>query len=168
MIHETEERSLIIIKPDAIQRSLVGEIITRFERKGLKIIGVKMMHLKDALVEEHYSHIKDKPFFPRIKRFMTSSPVIVMAVAGLRAIDSIRLIVGVTKSYEADAGTTRRLKSSVSSPRMRLLTTIKWIPRSFFLTTSCNKRLQAPSTLHFFSVYIVSRTLLRILKVRLF
>ncbi len=107
MIHETEEQSLIIIKPDAIQRSLVGEIITRFERKGLKIIGMKMMHLKDALVEEHYAHIADKPFFPRIKRFMTSSPVIVMAVAGIKAVDSIRLIVGVTKSYEADAGTIR-------------------------------------------------------------
>ncbi len=107
MIHENEERSLIIIKPDAIQRSLVGEIVTRFERKGLKIIGMKMMHLKDALVEEHYAHVADKPFFPRIKKFMTSSPVIVMAVAGLKAVDSIRLIVGVTKSYEADAGTIR-------------------------------------------------------------
>ncbi len=107
MIHENEERSLIIIKPDAIQRSLVGEIVTRFERKGLKIIGMKMMYLKDALVEEHYAHVADKPFFPRIKKFMTSSPVIVMAVAGLRAVDSIRLIVGVTKSYEADAGTIR-------------------------------------------------------------
>jgi nucleoside-diphosphate kinase len=107
MIHENEERSLIIIKPDAIQRSIVGEIVTRFERKGLKIIGMKMMHLKDALVEEHYAHVADKPFFPRIKRFMTASPVIVMAVAGMKAVDSIRLIVGVTKSYEADAGTIR-------------------------------------------------------------
>lgn len=107
MIHETEERSLIIIKPDAIQRSIVGEIVTRFERKGLKIIGMKMMYLKDALVEEHYAHVADKPFFPRIKRFMTSSPVIVMAVAGIKAVDSIRLIVGVTKGYEADAGTIR-------------------------------------------------------------
>jgi len=107
MIHENEERSLIIIKPDAIQRSIVGEIITRFERKGLKIVGMKMMHLDDVLVEDHYSHIKEKPFFPRSKKFMTSSPVVVMVVAGLRAIDSIRLIVGITKSYEADAGTIR-------------------------------------------------------------
>ncbi|HEY0979801.1 MAG TPA: nucleoside-diphosphate kinase [Candidatus Paceibacterota bacterium] len=107
MIHETEERSLIIIKPDAIQRSLVGQIITRFENKGLKIIGLKMMHLSDVVVEDHYSHIKDKPFFPRIKKFMTSSPVIVMAVAGIKAIDSIRIIVGPTKSYEAAAGTLR-------------------------------------------------------------
>ena len=107
MIHETEERSLIIIKPDAIQRALVGEISTRFERKGLKIIGMKMMYLEDALLEEHYAHIKDKPFFPRIKKFMTSAPVVVMAVAGLKAVDSIRIIVGITKGYEADAGTIR-------------------------------------------------------------
>jgi nucleoside-diphosphate kinase len=107
MIHETEERSLIIIKPDALQRSIVGEIISRFERKGLKIIGMKMMHLSDVVVEDHYSHIKDKPFFPRIKKFMTSSPVVVMVVAGIKAIDSIRIIVGPTKSFEASAGTIR-------------------------------------------------------------
>lgn len=107
MIHETEERSLIIIKPDAIQRSIVGELITRFERKGLKIIGMKMMHLSDVVVEDHYSHIKDKPFFPRIRKFMTSAPVVVMVVAGIKAIDSIRIIVGPTKSYEAPAGTMR-------------------------------------------------------------
>ena len=107
MTHENEERSLIIIKPDAIQRSIVGELITRFERKGLKIIGMKMMHLNDVIVEDHYAHIKDKPFFPRIRKFMTSAPVIVMVVSGIKAIDSIRLIVGPTKSYEAAAGTMR-------------------------------------------------------------
>lgn len=107
MNHEKEERSLIIIKPDAIQRSLVGEIVTRLERKGLKIIGMKMMYLEDALIEEHYSHIKDKPFFPKIKEFMKSAPVIIMVVSGIKAIDSIRLIVGITKGYEADAGTIR-------------------------------------------------------------
>ena len=107
MTHENEERSLIIIKPDAIQRSIVGELITRFERKGLKIIGMKMMHLSDVVVEDHYAHIKDKPFFPRIKKFMTSAPVVVMVVAGMKAIDSIRIIVGPTKSYEAAAGTMR-------------------------------------------------------------
>lgn len=107
MIHETEERSLIIIKPDAIQRSIVGEIVTRFERKGLKIIGMKMMKLEEALVKEHYAHIADKPFFPRIQRFMMSSPVIVMAVAGIHAIDSVRIIVGPTKGFEAAAGTIR-------------------------------------------------------------
>lgn len=108
MIHETEERSLIIIKPDAVQRSLVGEIINRFERKGLKIIGMKMMHLKEALLKEHYAHVADKPFYPRIERFMMSSPVIVMAVAGIKAVDAIRTIVGPTKGYEAQGGTIRR------------------------------------------------------------
>lgn len=107
MIHETEERSLIIIKPDAIQRSIVGEIVTRFERKGLKIIGMKMMYLKEALLKEHYSHIADKPFYPRIERFMMSAPVVVMAVAGLKAVDAIRTIVGQTKSFEAQGGTIR-------------------------------------------------------------
>ena len=107
MIHENEERSLIIIKPDAIQRSLVGEIIGRLERKGLKIIGMKMMHLGDAVLEEHYAHITDKPFFPRIKRYMMSAPVVVMVVAGIKAIDSIRIIVGPTKGFEAAAGTIR-------------------------------------------------------------
>lgn len=107
MTYETEEKSLIIIKPDAIQRSIVGELITRFERKGLKIIGMKMMYLSDVVVEDHYAHIKDKPFFPRIKKFMTSAPVVVMVVAGSKAIESIRIIVGPTKSYEAAAGTMR-------------------------------------------------------------
>ena len=107
MIHEKEERSLIIIKPDALQRSLVGEIISRFERKGLKIIGMKMVHLGAELVEEHYSHIKDKDFFPRIRRFMTSTPVIVMAVSGIGVIDAIRIIVGPTRGFEAAAGTIR-------------------------------------------------------------
>ena len=101
------EKSLIIIKPDAIQRNLVGEIITRFERKGLKIIGMKMMHLTDVLLEEHYAHVADKPFFPRIRKFMKSAPVIVMAIAGAQAVSAIRTIVGPTKSFEAAAGTIR-------------------------------------------------------------
>lgn len=99
------EKSLIIIKPDAIQRNLVGEIISRFERKGLKIIGMKMMHLTDVLLTEHYSHIADKPFFPRIQKFMKSAPVIVMALSG--AVAAIRTIVGPTKAFDAAGGTIR-------------------------------------------------------------
>ncbi|HQV65146.1 MAG TPA: nucleoside-diphosphate kinase [Candidatus Paceibacterota bacterium] len=101
------EQSLIIIKPDAIQRNLVGEIIGRFERKGLKIIGMKMTHLTDVLLEEHYSHIADKPFFPRIRKFMKSAPVIIMALSGAQAVAAIRTIVGPTKAFEAAAGTVR-------------------------------------------------------------
>lgn len=101
------EQSLIIIKPDAIQRNLVGEIIHRFERKGLKIIGMKMMHLNDVLLEEHYGHLKEKPFFPGIKKYITSAPVITMAVSGVNAVSAIRTIVGSTKAFEADGGTIR-------------------------------------------------------------
>lgn len=101
------ERSLIILKPDCIQRNLVGDIISRFEKKGLKIVGIKMMQVSDILLEEHYMHIKDKPFFPGIRDFMKSSPVIVMALEGVGIIDSIRIIVGPTKGYTADGGTIR-------------------------------------------------------------
>jgi len=103
----TYEKSLIIIKPDAIQRNLVGEVFSRLERKGLKIIGTKMMSLENAIIEEHYAHIKDKPFFPGIRDFMKETPVIVMAVTGINAISVIRLLVGPTKGYEADAGSIR-------------------------------------------------------------
>lgn len=101
------EKSLIIVKPDAIQRNLTGEIIARIERKGLKIIGMKMMSIQDAVLEEHYAHIKDKPFFPGIRDFMKSCPVIVFAVEGINAISALRLLVGPTKAWEANAGTIR-------------------------------------------------------------
>lgn len=107
MAHPKEEKTLIIVKPDAIQRGLLGEIVTRFERKGLKIVGMKMIELGDALLEAHYAHIKDKPFFAGIKNFMKSSPVVVMALSGINAVSATRLIVGPTKAYEADAGSIR-------------------------------------------------------------
>jgi nucleoside-diphosphate kinase len=107
MSSEQKERSLIIIKPDAIQRNLVGEIITRFEKKGLKIIGIKMLRAENTLLEAHYEHIADKPFFARVRQFMQHSPVIVLALEGIRAIDAIRILVGPTKGYEADAGSIR-------------------------------------------------------------
>ncbi|MBY0376432.1 nucleoside-diphosphate kinase [Patescibacteria group bacterium] len=107
MTKPNQEKSLIIIKPDAVQRNLVGEIIGRLERKGLKIIGTKMMNIKDATLEEHYAHIVDKPFFPGIRDFMKASPVIVLAVEGINAVSAIRLLVGPTKAWEAGAGTIR-------------------------------------------------------------
>ncbi len=101
------EKSLIIIKPDAIQRNLIGAIISRIENKGLKITGIKMMSISDAVLEEHYAHIKDKPFFPGIRNFMQSCPVVVMSVEGINAVSAIRLLVGPTKAWEATAGTIR-------------------------------------------------------------
>ena len=106
-MQEKMEKSLIIIKPDAVQRNLVGDVISRFERKGLKIVGIKMMSIEDTLLEEHYAHIKDKPFFPGIRNFMQACPVIVVAIEGINAISAVRLIVGPTKAWEANAGTIR-------------------------------------------------------------
>jgi nucleoside-diphosphate kinase len=105
--HPKEEQTLIIVKPDAIHRGLLGEITTRFERKGLKIVGMKMIQLEDALLEAHYAHIADKPFFAGIRNFMKSSPVVVMVLSGINAVSATRIIVGPTKGYDADAGSIR-------------------------------------------------------------
>jgi len=107
MAHPKEEKTLIILKPDAVHRGIMGEIIGRFERKGLKIVGMKMVRLEDALLEAHYAHLKDKPFFSGIRAFMKSAPVVVMALSGINAVAATRLIVGPTKGYEAAAGTIR-------------------------------------------------------------
>ena len=101
------EKTLIIIKPDALQRNLLGQIIHRFERKGLKVVGLKMEHISDLKVEEHYAHHVDKPFFGGLKNFMQSAPVVLMVLEGLEAVDAVRLITGATKGREADAGTIR-------------------------------------------------------------
>lgn len=101
------QRTLILLKPDALQRDLVGEIIHRFERKGLKIIAMKMIQLRDAVLDTHYAHIADKPFYTDVKQFMMSSPVIAMVLEGVEAVSAVRLILGPTKAYEADAGSIR-------------------------------------------------------------
>ena len=107
MTHPKEEKALIILKPDAVHRGLMGEVIGRFERKGLKIVGMKMIQLEDVVLEAHYEHIKDRPFFTGIKNYMKSAPVVVMALSGINAVSATRLIVGPTKGYEAAAGTIR-------------------------------------------------------------
>src|SRR3989344_2067034 len=101
------ERTLILLKPDALQRGLIGEITHRFEAKGLKIVGLKMMSVSDALVDEHYAHHKDKPFFETLKAFMQSSPVVALAVEGADAVSTVRKMAGVTKAREAEFGTIR-------------------------------------------------------------
>ncbi len=101
------ERTLIILKPDALQRGLAGEIIKRFERKGLKILGMKMMTLDSALLAAHYAHLTDKPFYKGLEEFMKSSPVIAVALEGYECVNSIRIILGATNPREAEAGTIR-------------------------------------------------------------
>lgn len=101
------ERTLILIKPDAIGRGLIGKIITRFEEKGLKLIGIKFLKLTDEVLNEHYSHLADKPFFGGTKRFMQLSPVIAICLEGLDCVETVRRLCGITKSREAAPGTIR-------------------------------------------------------------
>jgi nucleoside-diphosphate kinase len=101
------ERTLIILKPDAVQRGLVGEIVTRFEKKGLQIVGMKAMKIPQQLAETHYEPHRGKPFYPGLVRFMTSSPVIVLALAGRGAIDVARKMMGKTFGSQAEPGTIR-------------------------------------------------------------
>ncbi len=101
------EKTLIIAKPDAIQRGLVGEIIRRLELKGLKLIGIKMLSLSSELLQEHYKEHLEKDFYAGLEKFMRSSPVVVMAWEGYECVRSVRTIVGATNPREADAGTIR-------------------------------------------------------------
>lgn len=101
------ERTLVIIKPGAVQRNLIGEIISRFERKGLQLQGLKMIQLDDRILAEHYAHLTDKPFFPTICNSMKASPVIVCCWAGVDAVQVVRNMTGVTNSRNAQPGTIR-------------------------------------------------------------
>ena len=96
-----------MLKPDAIKRGLMGEVISRIERKGYKIVDCKMMNLTEEILREHYAHIADKPFFPEIVTYMTSGPVLGMIVEGVNAVQGMRIIMGATKFEEAAAGTIR-------------------------------------------------------------
>ncbi|MDK2838497.1 MAG: nucleoside-diphosphate kinase [Bacteroidota bacterium] len=101
------QKTLVILKPSAIQRGIAGEIISRFEKKGLQIVGMKMAELSDEILENHYAHLKDKPFFSRIKNSMQASPVILMIVKGVGAVEVVRKMAGVTNGREALPGTIR-------------------------------------------------------------
>lgn len=101
------QQSVVLVKPDGLQRGLIGEIIGRFERKGLKLVGLKMMRLTDEILDTWYAHHKEKPFFPKLKGFMMQTPIIAMAWEGLDSIDTIRKLVGVTKGREAEGGSVR-------------------------------------------------------------
>jgi nucleoside-diphosphate kinase len=102
-----EEQTLILVKPDAMQRSLLGEIIKRFEQKGLKIVGMKMMYLDREILKDHYAKHADKPFFDSLASSMSYSPVVAIVLSGLNAVSAARIILGPTKSYEAPAGSIR-------------------------------------------------------------
>lgn len=101
------QQSVVLIKPDGLQRGLVGEIISRFEKKGLKLSAMKLTYLNDQILEEWYAHHKDKPFFPKLKSFMQRSPVVAMLWEGIECIDAVRKLTGITKSRAAEAGSIR-------------------------------------------------------------
>ncbi len=101
------EKTILIVKPDGVQRGLIGEVIKRLETKGLKIVGLKMTYLSEEKLREHYAHHVEKPFYPGLEAFMRSCPVTVICVEGRGAVAAVRLIAGVTHAGEADAGTMR-------------------------------------------------------------
>ncbi len=101
------ERTLIIIKPDAVQRHLVGDIISRFERKGFKIVAVRLMKISKAVAKKHYAVHKDKPFYEPVVDYLSSSPVIVMVLEAEGVIKMARIMMGRTFGYEAKPGTIR-------------------------------------------------------------
>ncbi|MEW6723035.1 MAG: nucleoside-diphosphate kinase [Candidatus Micrarchaeota archaeon] len=102
-----KERTLLLIKPDALQRGLLGEILSRFERKGFKIVGMKMLKMGKELSREHYAHLVAKPFYPDLEKFMTEHPVVAAVVEGKEAVEVTRLIVGPTNASKAPGGTIR-------------------------------------------------------------
>lgn len=103
----TSETTLILFKPDAIEKNLAGTVLARFQEAGFTVRGIKMMKLDDAVLREHYAHIADKPFFPEIVAFMSKTPVIALALAGDEVISKVRDLLGPTNSKAAAPGTIR-------------------------------------------------------------
>lgn len=101
------ERTVVLVKPDGVQRGLIGEIINRFERKGLRLAGLKMISLSDAILDEWYAHHKEKSFFPDLKSYMMSYPIVAMLWEGIDAAVTVRKMVGITLARQAEPGTIR-------------------------------------------------------------
>ena len=101
------EKTLVLLKPCTVQRALMGEVLSRFEKKGLRVCGLKMMQLDDALLSEHYAHLAGKEFFQRVKDSMMVCPVVASALEGVGAVEAVRTITGPTTGRKAPAGTIR-------------------------------------------------------------
>ena len=101
------EKTLVLVKPDGVQRGLIGTVIGRIESKGLKIAGLKLIHVSEELAKEHYGEHVDRPFFGDLVSFTTSSPVVALAVEGDNAVSVVRTLMGGTNPQEADPGTIR-------------------------------------------------------------
>jgi len=101
------ERSLVLIKPDAMQKGLAGTIISRLEKQGLKLVALKMLHMDEALAKRHYAIHSDKPFFAGLIDYITSTPIIAVVFEGKEVVEAIRKTMGATDPAKADAGTIR-------------------------------------------------------------
>ena len=101
------ERTLIIVKPEGVQRGLIGKVITRFEQRGLKFVGLKLIHITPELAEQHYGVHKGKPFYAGLVKHITSGPVVVGVIEGPKAINVVRTTMGATNAAEAVPGTIR-------------------------------------------------------------
>jgi nucleoside-diphosphate kinase len=102
-----DDRTLILVKPDAFERRLTGEVISRFERKGLSLVALKLMTANDAIANEHYAEHAEKPFFGELVTFITGGPLVAMVLEGPNSIKAARQLIGVTDPVEADAGSIR-------------------------------------------------------------
>jgi nucleoside-diphosphate kinase len=101
------ERTLVLLKPDCVQRRLMGEVIGRFERKGLNVIAMKMLQVTPDLAKKHYAEHVSKPFYPNLEQFITASPIVALVVEGLEAIRVVREMLGATSGLKAAPGTIR-------------------------------------------------------------
>lgn len=101
------ETTLVLLKPSCVQRQLIGEVVKRFEQRGLQIVGMKMMQLSDDILREHYAHLVDRPFFPDLAASMQASPVVALALRGVDAVQVVRTMTGSTNGREAAPGTIR-------------------------------------------------------------
>jgi nucleoside-diphosphate kinase len=101
------ERTLVLCKPDAVQRGLTGSVIGRFERKGLKLVGLKMLRVGEDLASRHYAEHLEKGFYSALRDFITSSPIVAMAIEGENAVEIVRTLIGATNPQAADPGTIR-------------------------------------------------------------
>jgi nucleoside-diphosphate kinase len=112
------QRTLVLLKPDCVQRRLIGRVIARFEDKGLHLIAMKMLRVTPALARQHYAEHVDKPFYPGLEAFITGAPVVAMILEGLEAVRVVREMVGATSGLQATAGT---IRGDMSSSRQKNL-----------------------------------------------
>ena len=102
-----QERTLILVKPDAFERQLTGEVISRFERKGLRLVAIKLMQVDEELANVHYAEHTEKPFFGELVSFITRGPLVALVLEGPRAVEAARQVIGATDPVEAEAGSIR-------------------------------------------------------------